>query len=128
MFKRVKGVVFLLFFTLALSFTSSVFTQAGEAKYEKVDQKELYIIFEAELTSLRVGADNKVKAVDGVIKRMAIGKNNIELTSDKFIMEGAEIFVGTKKYGKVKISIDSNAQTTFWLTPVQKKELLKLKK
>lgn len=127
MIKHIKVVVFLLIFTVALTFTC-IFTQAADVKYEKVDPKELYITFEAELTSLRVGADNKVKAVEGTIKKMAIGENNIELASDKFIREGADIFVSTKKYGKIKINIDSNAQTTFWLTPAQKKELLKLRK
>ena len=102
--------------------------EAAEANYSKIDPAELPILLHAELTTLRIGADDNVKEVQGVIKRVSIGSTAIELVSDQFVKEGNDVFVSTKKYGKIKVTMNSNAQATFWLTPQQKKELLKLRK
>lgn len=97
-------------------------------EYRPVDPAELHIVFEAQLTRLSVDSDGNVRAVEGVVTTMSVGDTKIELASDKITMEDTDAFVTTKEYGKIKVTFNSNAQSTFWLTASQKKNLLKLKK
>ena len=106
------------------------FAEKNSAKqvYQKLDPAELHIVFVAQMKSLGVDSDGNVLGVEGVVKTMAIGDTKIELISDKITLEGSEAWVNTKEYGKIKVTFNSNAEATLWVTTVQKKALLKLKK
>lgn len=101
---------------------------AAEAKYEKATHDNLPFVFDAELTKLHVDSEDNIKEIEGRIITFSLGGKPIDLASDKVTIEGKDAFVLTKTYGKIKITSDSNARVTFWVTPEQKKKLLKLLK
>jgi hypothetical protein len=60
------------------------------------------------------------------VKKFAVGTTDIELVTDQIDVEDHNLVVTTKKYGKMRAVLDSNFSTTIWVTPSQKRELLKL--
>lgn len=103
------------------------FTKLPET-YEKVDPAELRIAFEGAFKSLEVNSSGEVVQINGVVKKLAVGNKPIELETDRVAHENKTAFIVTKSYGKLKVTFDSNAQATFWLTPSQRKRLLALAK
>ena len=101
-------------------------TPPTEEQYEKVDPRELYIVFEASLQSLTVDAAGNIIEIEGVVTRLAVGDKPIELSSDKILLEGTDAFVVTKDYGKIKITSTSTGGVTIWLKPSQKEKLKEL--
>jgi hypothetical protein len=98
-------------------------TSADEEQYEQFDNKEFNIRFEAALKALAVDSAGKVVRVEGTVKELSVGKCRIELASEQLVMEKGNACVLTKDYGKIRVTFDSNAVTTLWLTRTQKDRL-----
>jgi hypothetical protein len=107
---------------------SALQTRSDEERYEKVDPKDLSIVFEAALKRLHVDSDERIIEIQGDVKMLRIEGTDIELLTDRIATEGDRAVIATKKYGKIQFTSNSNAQAAFWLTPLQKRQLRSLRK
>ena len=128
--KGFKAVVELLRNAPGTQPASSPTTQAGMVpsaeQYEKLDPKEPKVTFEADFSSVSFENGGKVVIAQGTVKKFSVGSTDIELVSDKIGVEDKNCVIITKKYGKIRVVLDSNFRASIWVTPVQKAELLKL--
>ncbi|MBW1707127.1 MAG: hypothetical protein JRJ86_18540 [Deltaproteobacteria bacterium] len=126
--KNGQQIPFMTFIILiGIAFSSIIYAEAQ--RYQPVDQSELYFVFRAKLKSVSVDADGNIQNIDGKVDQFRLLHGDpIELETQDIVLEGKDAFIHTKNYGKVKITMNSNMQTTIWLTPEQKKEFLELKK
>lgn len=69
-----------------------------------------------------------VTAVDGVVKKLAVGDTDIELATDKLGADQGFLTVETKKYGTIRFELATASSLRLWLKPSQKAALLELLK
>ena len=115
-----------LVFAVVVLVTISI-AGAGEP-YRQVNRAELPFIFSGAMKSLEVDAAGNTVNVEGVVKEFSLDGKKIELETDKLTKIGSEVFILTKGYGKVKVTFDSNAGVTLWLTASQTKQFKELRR
>jgi hypothetical protein len=101
-----------------------------EEKYEQVNPSELSIDFQADIPgAVRWDADGNITEFGGgKVTRFTVGGKPIELVSDDLLLEGKEVFIVTKDYGKIKVTFNSSFTISLWLKPSQKAKLMELVK
>jgi hypothetical protein len=99
-----------------------------EEKYEQVDPLELSMDFQADIPgAIRWDADGNITEFGGgKVTRFTVGGKPIELVSDDLLLEGEEVFIVTKEYGKIKVTFNSNFTISLWLKPSQKEKFMEL--
>lgn len=99
-----------------------------EEKYEQVNPSELSMDFQADIPgAIRWDADGNVTEFGGgKVTRFTVGGKPIELVSDDLLLEGGEVFIVTKEYGKIKMTFNSNFTISLWLKPSQKEKFMEL--
>ena len=97
--------------------------------YELVNLSELPMEFEMGFGAVMVTPGNAIGAMTGHARRLTLAGKEIALVSDQELTVGGTNtpFVVTKDYGKVKVAMNSDWSWTFWLTPSQKAEFMKMK-
>ncbi len=97
--------------------------------YEKLDPSEVNVSGEASFQSITQDAFGNVTEIDGVVTRLNINGKPIELASGKFVLEGGDVFIETRDYGKIKVTFGSYGRTmTLWLKPSQREQILGVQK
>jgi hypothetical protein len=65
-----------------------------------------------------------------VVEKFAIGNTNIDLADNKLELDGGHLVVDTKNFGKIRVAPATNSGAnpgvTLWVTPAQKRDLIKL--
>jgi hypothetical protein len=105
-------------------------TAPADEKYEPVDRSELPIDFAAEMSgSVMTDADGNITEFGGgKVVQLALNGNPIDLVSEDLLLEGNEVFIDTKDYGKIKVTFNPNFTVGLWLKPSQKAKLKELMK
>jgi hypothetical protein len=80
------------------------------------------------MRELGVGANDRVISADGKAARCLVGNTDIELVTDVVGVEDGYLFVSTKKFGKLKATASLMGNISFFLTPKQTAEFIKLLK
>jgi hypothetical protein len=106
--------------------TPSVATQQP-VKYEPFRPQGVPVAFTVTAGEIRFEAGKAVSS-DATVVKFAVADTNIELVSPKVVTEGKNFIINTKKYGKMLVVFDDNFGATAWVTPSQRRELLKLTK
>lgn len=99
-----------------------------EEIYEQVNSSELSIDFQADIPgAVRWDADGNITEFGGgKVTLFAVGGKPIELVSNDLLLEGKEVFIVTKDYGKIKVTFNYNFTISLWLKPSQKAKLMEL--
>jgi hypothetical protein len=121
-----KKTLLALISAVVLTVVTSV-VATGEP-FHKVSLTELPFQFTAAMKSLEVDSAGNTIDVEGVVKEFSLDGKQIELEVDKLTKVGNDVFILTRSYGKVKVTFDSNARTTIWLTSSQTKKFKALRK
>jgi tetratricopeptide (TPR) repeat protein len=95
-------------------------------EYEKFDPPGVKVTFLMSASQI-VFTNGVPSAAPGAsVEKFAIGNTDIELVTNKMVMEGENLVVTTKKFGKIRVVVGGNFGATLWVTPSQKRELYKL--
>ena len=123
-----KKVLFAVMITVFLLAACGAPAAPVEEKYEQVNPSELSIDFQADIPgAVRWDADGNITEFGGgKVTRFAVGGKPIELVSDDLLLEGKEVFIVTKDYGKIKVTFNSNFTISLWLKPSQKEKFMEL--
>jgi hypothetical protein len=95
-------------------------------QYEKADTAALRIEMKASIRSIQsevhFGNSGAISRIDGVVKKLTVAGKPIELATDKFVDEGNDAFIITKKIGKIKVTFERSG-LALWVTATQRKLL-----
>lgn len=99
-----------------------------QESYTKIDSSDLLFAFVARIKGYTMDSARNLIAVEGVVTEFTLAGKSVDLETDRLVAEGgkpgtaANIFVLTKKFGKVKVTWDLLGGEEIWLTPSQKKQ------
>jgi len=93
----------------------------ADEPYREVDLSDLPFVLSGAASYYEVDADECVVKADLMVKEFSLDGREIELESDKLRRVGCDLFILTENHGKVKVTFDSNANPTLWLTSSQLK-------
>ena len=102
-------------------------TDAAET-YEELRQNDIPVTFRAATKYMEFAANGKPAGIDATVVEFAVFNTDVELVSDKIVLEGENAVINTRNYGKVRVMFASDASAAIWVTPGQKAEFLKLAK
>ncbi len=101
--------------------------QQSQEKYAPLLLQGIPVVFRVAASSIYFENGKPVKG-DPEVMAFAVGGHDIELVSNKLILEDEDYFVNTTKYGKMKVVFSGDFTSALWVTPSQRDALLKLAK
>jgi len=105
--------------------TAGTAPKATPPQYSPFRPPGIAVDFKVTAGEIRFEAGKAVSS-DATIVKLAVGDSDIELVTDKVVTEGKNFVINTKKYGKMRVVFDDSFGATLWVTPSQRRELLKL--